>query len=91
MKLHDILAEAQAYLKRSKHDCELIEEYTDEGDLVTIVDYDETQVSIHLHDFTNRRIGWSPLEKEIFARLDPGNFTRLINELRHYAQQMDKE
>lgn len=87
MQLREILKEAQSSMEYDM--TELVDEYDEDGCLITILSYSDKQVSITLQDVKGRRINTSLMEKKMFERLDYGNFKRLINELFYYAQPME--
>lgn len=86
MQLREILNEAQSNLNYDM--IELVDEYDEDGCLITILNYDDKQVSVTLQDIKGHRINTSLMKKKMFERLDHGNFKRLINELFYYAQPM---
>lgn len=87
MQLREILKEAQSSMKYDI--AELVDEYDEDGCLITILNYSDKQVSITLQDVKGRRINTSLMEKRMFKRLDYGNFKQLINKLFYYAQPME--
>ena len=70
--------ESQEYL--------LVDEYDEDGNLITILKYDEGNVVVHLHDVKGQRALHHKMTNKEFHILDFGNFKRLIDELFYYAQ-----
>lgn len=83
MNLHDILTDVKSNLRHKK--TVLADEYDENGNLITIVRYDDKRASVVLKDIANYKTGDSLIDIEILQRLDYGNFKRLIDELLYYA------
>lgn len=86
MQWKDMLTEAQSMLEYGCEGAALVDEYDEDGNLITILRYDDKQVAVNVQDIGNRRTGYSLVDTEMLKRLDYGNFERLLNELFYYAQ-----
>lgn len=86
MQWQDMLTEAQSMLEYGCEGEALVDEYDEDGNLITILRYDDKQAIVNIQDLKNRRTGYHLIDIEMLKRLDYGNFERLLNELFYYAQ-----
>lgn len=86
MQWKDMLIEAQSMLEYGCEGAALVDEYDEDGNLITILRYDDKQAIVNIQDLKNRRTGYHLIDIEMLKRLDYGNFERLLNELFYYAQ-----
>lgn len=90
MKLKTIFEDGKIekdYITDRKLGFEIISEYDDDGNLITINKFDnKNRIGIHISDIKNDRYNFHVMSFEDYNKLDFGNFKRLINELRFYAQ-----
>lgn len=83
MKLCDMLIEAQSNIGHER--TVFLEDFDEEGNLITIVRYDEEQAAITIQDTKNRRTNFMLMDLETLEGLDHGKFKRLIDGLFYYA------
>lgn len=83
MKLCDMLIEAQSNI--GHEGTVFLEDFDEEGNLITIVRYDEEQAAITIQDTKNRRTNFMLMDLETLEGLDHGKFKRLIDGLFYYA------